>query len=55
MADVERLCQEAVDSVTEADWVAADRHGQGIENEIWEVDGLIDNMIDSFVIYLSAC
>lgn len=48
--EVERLCYEAISRVTPENWRNYDSHVQKTEGRMWELDGMIDENVESLII-----
>lgn len=48
--EVERLCYEAISRVTPENWRNYDSHVQKTEGKMWELDGMIDENVESLII-----
>ena len=52
MAEVEKLCKEAVSLVTMQNWKDAVAHCQKLEEDYWRKDGLIEDRVGELIISL---
>ena len=50
ISDVKNLCEEAVAKISVEDWVKCCDHVVKEKQKMWETDGMVDNIIDQFII-----
>jgi hypothetical protein len=54
MKRIEELVLEGLNEITAGDWLGFSEHVAKLEQEFWANDGIMEDVIDSFIITLSA-
>jgi hypothetical protein len=49
-----RACNEGLNKITAADWLGFSQHVAKLEQKFWANDGIMEDVIKSFIITLSA-
>ncbi|XP_050515028.1 uncharacterized protein LOC126890217 [Diabrotica virgifera virgifera] len=54
ISDVQRLLQASLDSINSTDWKNAISHVIKVEDDMWRLDGMVDNVIEPVIIQLGS-
>lgn len=54
LSDVEELCKKGLDQIGAEEWQKCIEHTEKKEKEMWDLDEVIENTVDSLVININS-
>jgi hypothetical protein len=54
MKRIEKLVMEQMNEITAADWLGFSQHAAKEEQEFWRYDGIMEDVLESFIVTLIA-